>query len=205
MSITYESPAKQIRQIVHHHAVLRRGLERRAWALCEAAENGVPFQRQLAILRVYLEEEILPHAKAEERTLYRAAATQARGSDLVRALTAEHHALAYLAGRLVPGRPARTWHGRPHRRRRRGMDRDTVRRARGEGERPAAPRARRLRRGPCLPARGHARAAGRRASVRGGDHHVSGFGAFSLAARHHGGGRRRPPGSLAHPGVPRRA
>ena len=103
MSITYESPAKQIRQIVHHHAVLRRGLERRAGALCEAAENGVPFQRQLAILRVYLEEEILPHAKAEERTLYRAAATQARGSDLVRTLTAQHHALAYLAGRLRPG------------------------------------------------------------------------------------------------------
>ena len=103
MSITYESPAKQIRQIVHHHAVLRRGLERRAGALCEAAENGVPFQRQLAILRVYLEEEILPHAKAEERTLYRAVATQARGSDLVRTLTAQHHALAYLAGRLRPG------------------------------------------------------------------------------------------------------
>jgi hypothetical protein len=103
MSITYESPAKQIRQIVHHHAVLRRGLERRAGALCEAAENGVPFQRQLAILRVYLEEEILPHAKAEERTLYRAAATQARGSELVRTLTAQHHALAYLAGRLRPG------------------------------------------------------------------------------------------------------
>ena len=103
MSITYESPAKQIRQIVHHHAVLRRGLERRAGALCEAAENGVPFQRQLAILRVYLEEEILPHAQAEERTLYRAVATQARGSDLVRTLTAQHHALAYLAGRLRPG------------------------------------------------------------------------------------------------------
>ena len=103
MSITYESPAKQIRQIVHHHAVLRRGLERRAGALCEAAEYGVPFQRQLAILRDYLEEEILPHAKAEERTLYRAAATQARGSDLVRTLTAQHHALAYLAGRLRPG------------------------------------------------------------------------------------------------------
>ena len=39
---------------------------------------------------------------------YRAAATQARGSDLVRALTAEHHALAYLAGRLAPGTDGHT-------------------------------------------------------------------------------------------------
>jgi hemerythrin HHE cation binding domain-containing protein len=103
MTVTYEGPTEQVRQIVHHHAVLRRGVERRAGALCEAAENGVPFQRQLATLRVYLEEEVLPHAKAEERTLYPAAATQARGSDLIRALTAEHHALVYLAGRLRPG------------------------------------------------------------------------------------------------------
>ena len=52
----------------------------------------------LARLREYLEGEILLHAKAEERTLYRAAVTQARGSDLVRVLTAEHYALACLAG-----------------------------------------------------------------------------------------------------------
>lgn len=103
MSITYEGPTEQVRQIVHHHALLRRGVERRCGALCDAAENGVPFQRQMAILRLYLEEEILPHAKAEERALYQVAAAHARGSDLVRELTAEHHALAYLAGRLRPG------------------------------------------------------------------------------------------------------
>jgi hypothetical protein len=102
MSITYEGPTKQVRQIVHRHAVLRRGVERRAGALCEAAENGVPFQRQMAILRRYLEEKILPHAEAEERTLYQAAA-HASGSELVRELTGEHHTLAYLAGRLRPG------------------------------------------------------------------------------------------------------
>lgn len=102
MSITYEGPTEQVRQIVHHHAVLRRGVERRTGALCEAAENGVPFQRHLAILRDFLEEKILPHAKAEERTLYQAAATQADASELVRALTAEHHTLAYLTSRLQP-------------------------------------------------------------------------------------------------------
>ena len=103
MAVTYEGPTEQVRQVVHHHALLRRGVERRCGTLCEAAENGVPFQQQMAILRGYLEEEVLPHAEAEERTLYQAAATQARGSDLVRTLTAEHRELAYLAGRLRPG------------------------------------------------------------------------------------------------------
>jgi hypothetical protein len=100
MTIIYEGATEQVRQVVHHHAVLRRGLERRAGALCEAAENGIRFQQQMGMLREY---EILPHAQAEERTLYPAAATHARGSELVRALTAEHRELAYLADRLQPG------------------------------------------------------------------------------------------------------
>lgn len=40
------------------------------------------------------EGAIFPHAKAEERTLYPAAATQARGAGLVRELTGERHTLA---------------------------------------------------------------------------------------------------------------
>jgi hypothetical protein len=103
MAVTYEGATEQVRQIVHHHAVLRRGLERRAGALCEAAENGLRFQRQMRTLREYLTGEILPHAQAEEHTLYPAAAARPRGSELVRTLTAEHRELAYLAGRLQPG------------------------------------------------------------------------------------------------------
>jgi hemerythrin HHE cation binding domain-containing protein len=103
MSITYEGATEEIRQVIHHHAVLRRGLERHSGALCEAVENGVPFERLMTTLREYMASEILPHANAEERTLYQAAATRPGGTELVRALTAEHHALAYLAGRLRPG------------------------------------------------------------------------------------------------------
>lgn len=103
MAVTYEGTTDQTRRIVHHHAVLRRGLERRAGALCEAVESGIPFERQMTMLRDYLAGEIIPHAEAEERTLYPAAATQARGSALVRELTSEHRALAYLAGRLRAG------------------------------------------------------------------------------------------------------
>ena len=47
MTVTYEGVAKQTRQIIHHHAVLRRGLERRAGTLCEAVDSGVPFERQM--------------------------------------------------------------------------------------------------------------------------------------------------------------
>ena len=103
MAVTYEGATEQTRQIIHHHAVLRRGLERRAGALCEAAENGIMFQQQLKSLQEYLDGEIMPHARAEERTFYPAAVTQARGSELVRTLTAEHRDLAHLAGRLQPG------------------------------------------------------------------------------------------------------
>ncbi len=103
MTVTYQGATEQVRQIVHHHAVLRRGVERRSGALCEAVESGAPFERQMTVLRDYLTGEIFPHAEAEERTLYQAAATQARGSELIRELTGEHHALAYLAGRLRSG------------------------------------------------------------------------------------------------------
>ena len=68
MTITYQGGTEQVRQIVHHHALPRRGLERRAGIVCDAAAGGVSCQRQVAILRDYLDEEILPHAEAEERS-----------------------------------------------------------------------------------------------------------------------------------------
>ena len=102
MAITYEGATEQARQIIHHHALLRRGLDRRVGALCDAADSGAPIQQPLAELRVYLETELLPHARAEEGTLYQAAATQPRGSELVGTLIAEHRDLAGLVGRLQP-------------------------------------------------------------------------------------------------------
>ena len=50
MTITYDGATDQAREIIiHHHAVLRRGLERRAGTLCDAVENGVPYERPLAV------------------------------------------------------------------------------------------------------------------------------------------------------------
>ncbi|HUY52069.1 MAG TPA: hemerythrin domain-containing protein [Streptosporangiaceae bacterium] len=103
MTVTYEGATGQAKEIVHHHAVLRRSLEQRVGVLCAAAGDGAAGERALVALQEYLAGEILPHAEAEERALYRAATTQARGSRLVRTLTAEHRELAGLAGRLQPG------------------------------------------------------------------------------------------------------
>lgn len=103
LTVTDEGATEQARQVIHHHAVLRRGPGTAGRHACEAVECGIPFERQMTILRAYLVGEILPHAEAEERTLYRAAAAQARGAGPVRELTVEHHALAYFAGRLRAG------------------------------------------------------------------------------------------------------
>lgn len=102
MTITYDGATDATRQIIHHHAALRRGLEQRVGALCEAGD-GAPARQALADLRDYLDQEILPHAAAEERALYPAAAAQARGGELVRTLIAEHGDLAGLIRRLEPG------------------------------------------------------------------------------------------------------
>ena len=100
MTVIYEGTTRPTSMILHHHAVLRRGLEQHVGALCQAADDGEPYDKPRADLLTYLEAEILPHAKAEEDTLYRAAITQARGSDLVHTLTGEHSELSGLVERL---------------------------------------------------------------------------------------------------------
>lgn len=99
-AITRDGATEAATQIIHHHAVLRRELEQRTGALCDATGSGTAFDQPLADLRAYLDTEILPHAAAEERTLYQAAASQARGGELVGTLIAEHHDLAGLVARL---------------------------------------------------------------------------------------------------------
>lgn len=39
MAVIYEGATEEIRKVVHHHAVLRRGMERRSGALCEAVAD----------------------------------------------------------------------------------------------------------------------------------------------------------------------
>ncbi|HEX5401622.1 MAG TPA: hemerythrin domain-containing protein [Pseudonocardiaceae bacterium] len=103
MTVTDQNTIEPVREVLHHHAVLRRGLEQQVGALCAAVERNAPYDQELTALQGYLAGEILPHAEAEERTLYAASVTQARGSQLVRTLIAEHRELAGLAEQLRSG------------------------------------------------------------------------------------------------------
>ena len=101
MNATYEGTTEQAKEVLHHHAVLRRGLEERAGALGAAVEHGTASEEPLTALQEYLAGEILPHTEWEERTLYRAAVSQARGSQLVGTLTTEHRGGLYLRHRAM--------------------------------------------------------------------------------------------------------
>ncbi|MGH9044534.1 MAG: DUF2249 domain-containing protein [Acidimicrobiales bacterium] len=81
-----------------HHRVLADGVERRARAI-EVADAG--YQTATADLVAYAAREILPHALAEEHTIYRLAATRADLGDIVRRLVDEHAGLALGIERLA--------------------------------------------------------------------------------------------------------
>lgn len=85
--------------MLRHHALLRAGVEGRTGALRRAVDEGTPFGPRAAELLAYLGEEVLPHALAEEETIYAVAATHPELAATVEAMTAEH----VLLGSLVDG------------------------------------------------------------------------------------------------------
>lgn len=98
------SPDEQaLAAIVGHHAELRGELDDRVTALRTAVRTGADHQRQLVALREFVDGSLMPHASAEEETLYPAAADHA--PLLVRAMIAEHRALARRA-RALAGAPS---------------------------------------------------------------------------------------------------
>lgn len=100
--------ARAVEAIVAHHAELREVLDQWADVLATAADRGGPVRPARNLLRAFLADEVLPHARAEERTLYRAAARHDPSTGLlVRALIGDHHLLASRAATLgEPARPA---------------------------------------------------------------------------------------------------
>ncbi len=89
------------------HAELREVLDHWAGVLAAAADTGGPARPVRNLLRAFLADEVLPHARAEERALYRAARRDPGASLLVRALIGEHRDLASMAARLgEPAQPA---------------------------------------------------------------------------------------------------
>jgi iron-sulfur cluster repair protein YtfE (RIC family) len=84
-----------------HHRILGERLTERVNAVSAAAAASRPHDAAVAGLLAYLAGEILPHAAAEEATVYPAAAALDGLADTVSEMTAEHKALSEAAGRLA--------------------------------------------------------------------------------------------------------
>ena len=106
MTVTPDKAARTARAgeaLMARHAELREVLDHWAGVLAAAADSGGPVRPAHSLLRAFLADEVLPHARAEERTLYRAGRRDPEAGLLVRALVSEHRDLAAMTGEL--GRP----------------------------------------------------------------------------------------------------
>jgi uncharacterized protein (DUF2249 family)/hemerythrin-like domain-containing protein len=93
--------AEALQAMLDHHAALADGVARRVAALRSAAESHRGYEAPTAELVAYLAREVLPHALAEEQTLYQAAAAKADLAETVAGMVEEHHELSALAERLA--------------------------------------------------------------------------------------------------------
>ncbi len=89
-----------VEKIRSHHAALLRGLRSRSEALLEAAAEGHSAKAPAADMLLYLREEIVPHAAAEEETLYKRGLALEDLAALLRAMIAEHVRLRSLTADL---------------------------------------------------------------------------------------------------------
>ncbi len=87
--------------ILEHHTALLHEMERRAGAVIAAACSDTPYEPPVTALGEFVAGEVLPHAEAEEQTLYRAAEAIPSAVLLVRAMKDDHRRLGSLAGRLT--------------------------------------------------------------------------------------------------------
>ncbi len=110
MTVTPNARSARARAaLIARHAELQGVLDHWAGVLAGAVDSGGRVRPARNLLRAFLTDEVLPHARAEERTLYRAARRDPDASLLVQALISEHRILASMAGRLgEPGSPAAT-------------------------------------------------------------------------------------------------
>jgi iron-sulfur cluster repair protein YtfE (RIC family) len=83
-----------VRSIRAHHAQLARGLADRVRSVQDAVRDGGDTRAARRGLVAFLVEELMPHAAAEERTLYAVGRAAADGRLLVEAMTEEHRVLA---------------------------------------------------------------------------------------------------------------
>lgn len=105
MTVTSPEPARDTASaesaIMARHAEMQEVLDKWAEVLAHAAASGTSARLPRKLLVAFLADEVLTHAKAEERTLYPAGARDTRTGLLVQALVSEHRAFAWQAARLA--------------------------------------------------------------------------------------------------------
>ena len=84
-----------------HHQALGDGLTQRAGAVFRAAVDSRPHEPAVADFVAYLGEEVLPHAAAEEKTIYPAVVAHTHLGDLIGEMITEHASLSMSAARLT--------------------------------------------------------------------------------------------------------
>lgn len=84
-----------------HHAALAGGVSRRVDVLHATVEAGGSYESAAGELMAYMAREVLPHALAEEHTVYRAAAGDPAMEETVSAMIDEHRQLAASTERLA--------------------------------------------------------------------------------------------------------
>jgi hemerythrin HHE cation binding domain-containing protein len=72
--------------MLEHHKRLGEELSGRTDAVSSAVAAGRPYGTAVADLIAYLAEEVLPHAAAEEKTIYPASSAALAGSGMVPAI-----------------------------------------------------------------------------------------------------------------------
>lgn len=87
--------------IMDRHSGLQQVLDAWAGTLISAVAHATPVRPAVKLLRVFLADELLSHLRAEERTVYPAAARHPKTVLLVRALVSENRSIAWHAGRLA--------------------------------------------------------------------------------------------------------
>ena len=92
--------------MLQHHRALVGDVDHRVTALNEAVNSGVDYEPAAAELITYLAEEVIPHAVAEELSIYRTAATRANLADTVNEMIAEHRVLTAAVESLANARSA---------------------------------------------------------------------------------------------------
>lgn len=100
-----EWPAEESRAaaaVVKHHAELREVLDRRTGALLELAETApAEAGRARTELLEFLQTHLVPHARAEEKVLYPAAAAQPTAALLIDGMLGEHRTILGLVDEIV--------------------------------------------------------------------------------------------------------